>query len=255
MPTITVNDMDMFYMEYGRGTPLVYLHGGLLSSRAVVPSAKTLAEHCHVITPDSRAHGQSDNLQPHITYALMADDIAALIAALQLDRPFVAGWSDGGQVALELGMRYSDRIRGIVVGAAWFKFSTAVAEGSAALGFADGLVDLGRLHATAGDALDFFADMHPGGIDQLNAVASSLAVQWTTDLDYQPDDFAKIAVPTMIVHADRDGLIPIAQPVAMFEMIVDSELAIVPAATHNYGMAGQEDFARLIQGFMARHQG
>ena len=63
-----------------------------------------LAEHGdgpshRVITPDSRGHGQSTNPSEHLSYAAIADDVAAIISSLGLERPVVGGWSDGGQVA------------------------------------------------------------------------------------------------------------------------------------------------------------
>jgi pimeloyl-ACP methyl ester carboxylesterase len=64
-----------------------------------------LAGSFRVIRPDSRGHGRSTNPAGELSYALIADDIAALIAALGLERPVVGGCSDRGQVALELGAR------------------------------------------------------------------------------------------------------------------------------------------------------
>jgi len=56
------------------------------------------------IPPDSRGHGRSDNPTGQFSYPLMAADIALLIQALGLNQPFVAGYSDGGQVALEIAL-------------------------------------------------------------------------------------------------------------------------------------------------------
>jgi pimeloyl-ACP methyl ester carboxylesterase len=50
-----------------------------------------------VITPDSRGHGRSTNPAGQLSYVRIADDVAALMAALGLIRPVVGGWSDGGQ--------------------------------------------------------------------------------------------------------------------------------------------------------------
>ena len=67
-----------------------------------------LVDRFRVIVPDSRGHGRSTNESGALSYALLADDIAALIAALELDRPVVGGYSDGGQVALELAVRHPE---------------------------------------------------------------------------------------------------------------------------------------------------
>jgi pimeloyl-ACP methyl ester carboxylesterase len=58
----------------------------------------------------------------------MADDVAALIKALDLQRPFVLGYSDGGQISLELGMRYPGMAGALVLGGTQFRFSEAYLE-------------------------------------------------------------------------------------------------------------------------------
>ena len=65
----------------------------------------------------------------------MTDDAAALIRALGLEQPFVFGWSDGGQVALELGMRYPGLAKAIVVGGAWKEQSEGYFRSLKAIGF------------------------------------------------------------------------------------------------------------------------
>jgi pimeloyl-ACP methyl ester carboxylesterase len=71
-----------------------------------------------VFTPDSRGHGRTDNPSGEISYRVLADDIAALVRALDLHKPMIAGYSDGGQVALEIGLRYPDLPRCLIVGGA-----------------------------------------------------------------------------------------------------------------------------------------
>ncbi len=59
-----------------------------------------------MIVPDSRGHGRTNNPAGTMSYRLFADDMAALVQALGLHKPLIFAYSDGGQVALELGMRY-----------------------------------------------------------------------------------------------------------------------------------------------------
>lgn len=74
-----------------------------------------LATRYRVIAPDSRGHGRTDNPAGRLAYDLMAEDVAGLIDALDLDRPLVAGYSDGAQIALELALRHPDRSRAVVL--------------------------------------------------------------------------------------------------------------------------------------------
>ena len=117
-----MNGAALHCEEHGDGAPLILIHGGLSSSAHWEPVVPELADGFRVITPDSRGHGRSTNPSGELSYALIADDIAALIAALGLQRPAVGGWSDGGQVTLELGARHPGVAGALIVGAAYPDF-------------------------------------------------------------------------------------------------------------------------------------
>src|SRR5687768_4334245 len=120
---VKANGLSMYYEEYGSGEPLIFLHGGMGIGSNFEHLIPAFSEQFTVITPDSRGHGKTDNPGGEFSYRLMADDVAAFVNALGLNQPSVCGWSDGGQIALELGIRYPDLTKCMVVGAAWFRFS------------------------------------------------------------------------------------------------------------------------------------
>jgi len=111
----------------------VLSHGGLGSSVVWEPLIPALADGFRVILPDSRGHGRSTNPGGHLSYPQLADDLAALIAALGLVRPVVGGWSDGGQAALELGARHPGVAEALIVGAAYPDFAGTGCETSTGL--------------------------------------------------------------------------------------------------------------------------
>ena len=92
---IEANGAALYYEEHGDGAPLILIHGGLLSSSQWEPVVPEIADGFRVITPNSRGHGRSTNPPEELSYALIADDVAALIAALAPQGPVVGGWSDG----------------------------------------------------------------------------------------------------------------------------------------------------------------
>jgi pimeloyl-ACP methyl ester carboxylesterase len=94
---IEVNGATLHYEERGDGAPVILIHGGLSSSSQWEPVVSELADGFRVVTPDTRGHGRSTNPAGELSYALIADDIAVLIATLGLQRPVVGGWSDGGR--------------------------------------------------------------------------------------------------------------------------------------------------------------
>src|SRR5215469_17163922 len=101
-----VNGINLYYETHGSGRPLVLLHGGLGAGEMFTPILPTLAERHQVITVDLQGHGRTADIDRPLDAWFMADDIAALIDHLGLDRPDVVGYSLGGGVALRVAARY-----------------------------------------------------------------------------------------------------------------------------------------------------
>lgn len=120
---VHANGVNMYYEVHGQGEPLLLIHGGTVTADWWQPYLSGFAEHYRVITPDIRGHGRSDNPTGTMSYRLLADDMAAFVRTLDIHKPLIAGYSDGGQIALEIGMRYPDLPQALIVGGAWFKFT------------------------------------------------------------------------------------------------------------------------------------
>jgi pimeloyl-ACP methyl ester carboxylesterase len=125
---IEANGLRMYYEVHGEGGPLLLIHGGTATSQSWASHLPAFAEQFWVFAPDSRGHGRTDNPTGDLGYRAMAEDVAAFIDALGLRRPLVLGYSDGGQIALELGMRYPGLARALVLGGTQFRFSEAYLE-------------------------------------------------------------------------------------------------------------------------------
>jgi pimeloyl-ACP methyl ester carboxylesterase len=101
------------YEQVNWGVPLVLLHGGMVSANPIwAPTPVSysghidkLASRFQVIAPDTRGSGPTVHDDGTITYDQLADDVLALIEALELDRPLVAGFSDGGMTAAVAAIR------------------------------------------------------------------------------------------------------------------------------------------------------
>src|SRR3954471_16840470 len=87
-----VNGINLYYEIHGTGRPMVLLHGGLGSSEMFGPILPALAESHQVIAVDLQGHGRTADIDRPIDIQLMADDIAALIDHLELERPDVVGY-------------------------------------------------------------------------------------------------------------------------------------------------------------------
>jgi len=253
---VEVNGMSMYYEECGEGPPVVLMHGGMGSSLRMRPAAEILSSRYRVITPDSRAHGRSNNPSGELSYAVMADDIAALIELLDLDRPFVGGWSDGGQVALEIGMRYPDLSRGLIVAGAYYALPGQLVDTIWGMGFeGQGVLNTevfeGSLDVYGGG--DYLKALHPQGPGYHQTLAMQVTHLWLNDHDYQLDDLAKITAPTLVLLGDRDEPIPVEQAFHMYNHISAAELAVVPATGHDLPYTKTELFTRILLAFFDQH--
>ena len=113
-----VNGLHMYYETHGTGRPLVLLHGGLASSEMFGPIIPILAANHQVIAPDLQGHGRTADIDRPIDLQLMADDVAALIDHLGLDKPDIVGYSLGGGVAFFTAAKYPDKVGKLVMASA-----------------------------------------------------------------------------------------------------------------------------------------
>ena len=256
--SVDVNGAALYYEEQGEGDPLILIHGGLGSSarwQAVLPH---LVDGFRVITPDSRGHGRSTNPAGELSYPLIAEDVAALIAALGLERPVVGGWSDGGQVALELGARHPGVAGGLIVGAAYPDFDgSGLRETWKGLLGADdaGTPDLAQLDENLGHFAGVVKSLHPGGTQQWQALLQQTAPMWLDYAGLTPDDLQEIVDPALVLVGDRDELTTPDLMVSLYRALPNAELAICPQADH-YGPGTPERagvFAGIIRDFAGRH--
>jgi 3-oxoadipate enol-lactonase len=115
MPTIRVNDIDMYYEIHGEGEPVVLI-AGLNSDHtlytAIIPK---LAERYQVVAFDNRGVGRSD--KPDIPYSIdmMADDTAGLLNTLGIQQAHILGTSLGGRIAASLALRYPSQIKSLIL--------------------------------------------------------------------------------------------------------------------------------------------
>lgn len=112
---VDVNGLKMHYQIHGEGDPLILLHGGLGLADMFAPILPALASKRQVIAVDLQGHGRTADIDRPIRYERLADDIAGLLAHLDIERADVAGYSFGGATALRFAIQYPDKVRRLVI--------------------------------------------------------------------------------------------------------------------------------------------
>ena len=115
--TIKVNGVTLFYEMIGSGAPLIMVHGNGEDHTIFNKAAEKLKDHYTLILPDSRGHGQSEAVLD-IHYEDMAKDIHELAIALNLKKPALYGFSDGGIIGLLVAAMWPDQLSRLVVSGA-----------------------------------------------------------------------------------------------------------------------------------------
>src|SRR3954465_7487414 len=110
-----VNGVSLHYEEHGSGEPLVLLHGGLGAGEMFGTIMPSLSATRRVIAVDLQAHGGTADVDRPLRPQTMADDVAALIEHLGLERADVMGYSLGGHVALRTAIQHPQRVRRLVL--------------------------------------------------------------------------------------------------------------------------------------------
>jgi len=247
------NGINIYYESHGHGDPLILLHAGSLTGDMWQPYLAGFAERYRVITPDMPGHGRSGNPTGAMSYRQLANDIVAFIQALDLREPIIAGYSDGGQVALEIGMRHPTLPKSIAMGGVYFKYSDAQrAFVRDALGDETSPeVDTARPARNHPDWAAWLDQIY--GPDSWKPLLVRLKAMWTTPLNYTAKDFAEVVAPTLVLIGDRDELVPVEEAAEMYRQLSNAELAVVPDADHGaFFSAKVATFQSLILDFLQR---
>ena len=116
-----VNGLHMYYEVYGRGEPLILLHGGFGSTDMFSSVMPTLSAKRQVIAVDMQAHGRTADIDRPMTFEALSNDVVALLKYFKLDKADIMGYSIGGSVALYTVIKHPELVRRAVIVSAPFK--------------------------------------------------------------------------------------------------------------------------------------
>lgn len=196
----------LFAMEHGAGRPVVLLHGGLANHASVLRYALPLASHVRLITPDLRGSGRS-RFHGALSWALLADDLAALLDHLALDRAVIGGASFGAGVAIAFALRHPARVEALAILMPAFGGEALVPAQAAAMQAMDAA---GRRAPDEGIEVLFplLAALPPDVRDRARevfatydprSVAASTAFMASGALPFRTAELAAITAPALIV--------------------------------------------------------
>jgi pimeloyl-ACP methyl ester carboxylesterase len=233
-----VNGIKIWYASFGRGEPVILLHGGLANSDYWGDQVRALRTHYHVIVMDSRGHGRTTRDEKPYGYDLMASDVLGLMDHLKIDKAAIVGWSDGAIIGLDIAMHHPERVTKLFAFAA-NSDPSGVADIAKSEVFNAFIARAGeeykRLSATPAEYKSF--------VDQITRM-------WDSQPHWTAADLAKIKTATWIVDADHDEAIKRENTEFMAANIPGAGLLIQPNVSHFSFLQDPQQFTSDVAHFL-----
>ena len=233
-----VNGVRIWYAVFGRGEPVIMLHGGLANANYWGHQVRALQRRYQVIVMESRGHGRSSRNQEPYGYDLMASDVVGLLDHLKIRKAAIVGWSDGAIIGLDIAMKHPERVTKLF----------AFAANSDPSGVADiAASDVFNTYiARAGEE---YKRLSPTPTEYKSFVAE-ITRMWESQPKWTASDLAAIKVPTWIVDGDHDEAIKRENTEFMAANIPGAGLLIQPQVSHFSFLQDPEQFTDDVLHFL-----
>ena len=255
-----INKANLYYEIHGQGEPLLMLQGWGMDITGWQFILEPLLNVFQLILLDNRGTGRSDVTPGKYTTRLLADDAAALLEHLRIDKAHVLGWSMGGMIAQELALAYPRKVNRLILSAS----SVKVTAKSSFIAWSNiEAINRGELQTAVNWQLSFCfsKELFANEAMLFEIKESALNPLYPVTYEGLVSQFAAVAShdrrrqlrgitsPTLVLGAREDGIIDIDQVKALALEIENSQLRILPGG-HMYHIEYPEIFARTVIDFL-----
>ncbi len=221
-----VNGLKMYYEIHGKGKPIVLIHGGGSTIQTTFGTVlHAFAKNRQVIAVELQGHGHTADIDRDLSFEQDADDVAALIKYLKIDKADFFGFSNGGNTAIQISIRHPDIVRKLVVGSAFINRNGAFP------GFFDFMKNV-TLKDMPKELQSAFLKVAPPPAN-LQALHDRCQKRMVNFKDVDTSDIKKISAPVFIISGDKDVAL-LEHTVEMLRLFQNSKLAIIPGGHGAY---------------------
>lgn len=271
MPHATADDgVKLYYEEAGAGAPVIFVHEYAGDFRSWEPQLRHFGQRYRAIAYNARGYPPSDVPADVAFYsqARAADDIAAVLDHLKIERAHVVGLSMGGFATLHFGFRHPARALSLVVAGCGYGAEKGVrekfrAESQAIADFIDkeGMTAFAAKYAYGPTRVQF-ENKNPRGFAEFRQYLSEhsgpgsrntqLGVQRERPSLYDlVDEMARLTLPTLVLTGDEDW--PCLQPaLLMKQTIASAALVVMASCGHTINIEEPDEFNRIVERFLAQ---
>lgn len=215
------NDAKIYYEIYGKGQPIVLLHGGILGSTIEMADfIDSLKPNFQVIAISTRGHGKSEIGTAPITYEQKADDVMAVVNALTKDSVIILGFSDGAYTGYKVATMYPERIKKMI----------AIGAGEQIPGLRKVVFSSKELLKLDGAYWKQQMALMPQP-ERLQEFWEKMAIFYNT-MTASKELFATIKCLVLVMAGELDRNAPLSTIINAYNMIPKSQLCIIPNCSH-----------------------
>jgi pimeloyl-ACP methyl ester carboxylesterase len=262
MPTATVNGVELYYEEHGRGEPLVLVPGFGTGAWIWYRQVPGFAEKFRVVVFDPRGVARSEGRDEPFTMRQFADDLAALLEALGVESAHVLGASFGGFVAQEFALAHPARTRSLILcctsyGGAGHRPPSP--ETLAAIASTKGLNTEERVRENL--LLAFsprFVEERPEEVERVISLRGEYGVPEHAYLRQLQAAVAfdaaarvgRVTAPTLVITGDADRIVPHENSLNLAAAVPGSTLRVVEGGSHTFFIERPDEFNRAVVEFV-----
>jgi pimeloyl-ACP methyl ester carboxylesterase len=239
---IDYRDARIHYVAYGQGEPVLLLHGGLSNKLSWFSQIPWLvASGRRVVLIDTRGHGESTPGNTKLSYQIFADDTLQVLDRLGIQHTDVVGWSDGGIIALMLGLEVPQRVGRIVAISTNFQPSGLILEAN--------WVQDKTLNLLPNRFTDWLRSWWSGAGDRHAVLEVEIKGLWRTAPNLGHNNLQAIKAPTLVIAGEND-IIALSHSRELAQTLANGKLEIVPGAGHAAPITHALQINQLIASFL-----
>lgn len=239
---VIVLGSQVIYYEHTQGRdgarPLILLHGNGEDHHIFDTLTAALGDEYEVYAPDTRGHGMSA-CPEELHYSDMADDLCSFITELTIDRPLIAGFSDGAITALILATTHSDMISGII--------SCGANTSPKALSLSE-RAQIKKTYKKKISSKKSFEKTLDTISSEIFAETGALEKLMLTEPDISDIALSRISVPVLVL-AGKNDIVRESDTKKIFSSIPTSDLHILPDEDHGSYVVNSDKLKPYIEGF------
>jgi len=222
-----INGIKLYYEIHGNGSPLVVLHGGGSTIESNYGQMLPLLSDSHkVIAVELQAHGHTTDRDKPLSFEQDADDVAALLKKLSIDKADIMGFSNGGTTALQLAIRHPESVNKLILASAIYS-----REGMPA-GFFE-YIKNAKFEDMPQPLKDAYLKARPGDTKGLLTMFNRDVERMNGFKDISGEVIKKIKSPALILNGDKD-VVQVSHAIKLAQLLPNARLAILPSAHSDY---------------------